>query len=263
VALGSPWPGRRADLAAAIHRGAVAALRHRRSRPVPTVAPRHQRSRPCGTGSCGRPPPPLRLPMAEHPALRMADAAVGGHLHRRSVRRAIRTAAPPSSVSSGLPRVDCRVAAADFQPGRADAPACCDRRHGPEAAHRKAGAPALRYRARGLRLPAGSCRPSARAMPTTAAIGYRSAALATSSPSTRRRARRWRRCLIETRHFDEAEEVLRKGPNWRRCAWHRCWPGRDCKVERNQAPAALEILQKYAALPASAVPSTRGSPAHC
>ena len=53
--------------------------------------------------------------------------------------------------------------------------------------------------------------------------------------------------LIETRRFDEAEEVLRKGTELlpTRLASTLAWA--RLKVERNQAPAALELLQKYAA----------------
>lgn len=53
--------------------------------------------------------------------------------------------------------------------------------------------------------------------------------------------------LIETRHFDDAEEVLRKGSELApvRLASVLAWA--RLKVERNQAPAALDILQKYAA----------------
>ncbi len=53
--------------------------------------------------------------------------------------------------------------------------------------------------------------------------------------------------LIEARHFDEAEEVLRKGTELApvRLASTLAWA--RLKVERNQTPAALEILQKHAA----------------
>lgn len=53
--------------------------------------------------------------------------------------------------------------------------------------------------------------------------------------------------LIDTRRFDEAEEVLRKGTELAptRLASTLAWA--RLKVERNQAPAALELLQKHAA----------------
>jgi MSHA biogenesis protein MshN len=53
--------------------------------------------------------------------------------------------------------------------------------------------------------------------------------------------------LIEAKHFDEAEEVLRKGTELApvRLASALAWA--RLKVERNQAPAALDILQRYAA----------------
>jgi MSHA biogenesis protein MshN len=52
--------------------------------------------------------------------------------------------------------------------------------------------------------------------------------------------------LIEAKHFDEAEEVLRKGADLApvRLASVLAWA--RLKVERNQAPAALEILQRFA-----------------
>lgn len=53
--------------------------------------------------------------------------------------------------------------------------------------------------------------------------------------------------LIEAKHFDEAEDVLRKGTELAplRLASVLAWA--RLKVERNQAPAALDILQKHAA----------------
>jgi MSHA biogenesis protein MshN len=53
--------------------------------------------------------------------------------------------------------------------------------------------------------------------------------------------------LIEGKRFDEAEEVLRKGAEQAstRLASTLAWA--RLKVERNQAPAALELLQKHAA----------------
>jgi MSHA biogenesis protein MshN len=53
--------------------------------------------------------------------------------------------------------------------------------------------------------------------------------------------------LIEAKHFDDAEDVLRKGAELApvRLASVLAWA--RLKVERNQSPAALEVLQKYAA----------------
>ena len=52
--------------------------------------------------------------------------------------------------------------------------------------------------------------------------------------------------LIDAKHFDEAEDVLRKGAELApvRLASVLAWA--RLKVERNQSPAALDILQKYA-----------------
>ena len=53
--------------------------------------------------------------------------------------------------------------------------------------------------------------------------------------------------LIEAKHFDDAEDILRKGTELApvRLASALAWA--RLKVERNHAPAALEILQKHAA----------------
>ena len=77
-----------------------------------------------------------------------------------------------------------------------------------------------------------------------AANGYRSALDIYPEHAAARQA--LAALLIETRHFDEAEEVLRKGAELApvRLASVLAWA--RLKVERNQAPAALEILQKYA-----------------
>ena len=77
-----------------------------------------------------------------------------------------------------------------------------------------------------------------------AANGYRSALDIYPEHAAARQA--LAALLIETRHFDEAEEVLRKGAELApvRLASVLAWA--RLKVERNQAPAALEILQKFA-----------------
>lgn len=53
--------------------------------------------------------------------------------------------------------------------------------------------------------------------------------------------------LIEAKHFDEAEELLRKGTELAPVRLASTLALARLKVERNQAPAALEILQKNAA----------------
>lgn len=78
-----------------------------------------------------------------------------------------------------------------------------------------------------------------------AASGYRAALDIYPEHATARQS--LAALLIEAKHFDEAEEVLRKGAELGpvRLASVLTWA--RLKVERNQAPAALEILQKYAA----------------
>jgi MSHA biogenesis protein MshN len=53
--------------------------------------------------------------------------------------------------------------------------------------------------------------------------------------------------LIEAKHFDEAEELLRKGTELASVRLASMLALARLKVERNQAPAALELLQKNAA----------------
>lgn len=53
--------------------------------------------------------------------------------------------------------------------------------------------------------------------------------------------------LIDTRRFDEAEELLRKGTELPSVRLASTLALARLKVERNQAPAALELLQKHAA----------------
>ncbi|TRZ97998.1 MAG: hypothetical protein D4R84_04415 [Rhodocyclaceae bacterium] len=53
--------------------------------------------------------------------------------------------------------------------------------------------------------------------------------------------------LIEARHFDEAEELLRKGAELAPVRLASTLALARLKVERNQAPAALDLLQKNAA----------------
>jgi len=76
-----------------------------------------------------------------------------------------------------------------------------------------------------------------------AANGYRAALDIYSEHAAARQA--LAALLIETKHFDEAEDVLRKGAELApvRLASVLSWA--RLKVERNQALAALEILQKY------------------
>ncbi len=54
--------------------------------------------------------------------------------------------------------------------------------------------------------------------------------------------------LIEAKDFDEAEEILRKGTELAPVRLSSTLAWARLKVERNQAPAALEILQKNAIL---------------
>jgi MSHA biogenesis protein MshN len=54
--------------------------------------------------------------------------------------------------------------------------------------------------------------------------------------------------LIEVKHFDEAEELLRKGTELASVRLPSTLALARLKVERNQAPAALELLQKNAAI---------------
>ncbi|MDP2821740.1 MAG: hypothetical protein Q8O52_03540 [Sulfuritalea sp.] len=53
--------------------------------------------------------------------------------------------------------------------------------------------------------------------------------------------------LIEARHFDEAEDLLRKGTELASVRLASTLALARLKVERNQAPSALELLQKHAA----------------
>ena len=53
--------------------------------------------------------------------------------------------------------------------------------------------------------------------------------------------------LIEARHFDDAEELLRKGTELPAVRLASTLALARLKVERNQAPAALDLLQKHAA----------------
>ncbi len=53
--------------------------------------------------------------------------------------------------------------------------------------------------------------------------------------------------LIEAKHFDEAEDLLRKGTELAPVRLGSTLALARLKVERNQAPAALELLQKNAA----------------
>jgi MSHA biogenesis protein MshN len=53
--------------------------------------------------------------------------------------------------------------------------------------------------------------------------------------------------LIDTRRFDEAEELLRKGTELPSVRLASTLALARLKVERNQAPAALDLLQKHAA----------------
>lgn len=78
-----------------------------------------------------------------------------------------------------------------------------------------------------------------------ASVGYRAALEDYPEHAAARQA--LSALLIDARRYDEAEDLLRKGAELPSVRLHSALAWARLKVERKQAPAALEILQKYAA----------------
>ncbi len=189
------------------------------------------------------------VPVPALPALRMADALVALPEAKPEPARKP-PAAPPKSAPPPLPAV---AAVAPAPTSRSPVTETATR-PAPVAAVKVAPPAAEALIEKQLRQPSAAERAEAayrRGLVATRqglaedAIGIYRAALADQAEHAAAR-QALAALLIEARRYDEAEEVLRKGTEIAAARLPSALALARLQVERNQAPAALETLQKHA-----------------
>lgn len=193
---------------------------------------------------------PAPAPVAALPTLRMADALIALPEARPEPARK-----PPAAPAKAVPPPLAAVAAVAPAPTSRPPVAEAATRPAPVAAAKAAPPAAEALIEKQLRQPSAAERAEAAYRRGLAAarqgfaddaIGFHRAALADQAEHAAAR-QALAALLIEARRYDEAEEVLRKGTDIASARLPSALALARLQVERNQAPAALETLQKHAA----------------